>query len=49
MPSLATAFEKRLRSLEIAKAALTEKIALCVRSATDCDSNLRAAMEFLEN
>jgi site-specific DNA recombinase len=47
--SIATAFENRVRSLEIEKAALAEKIALCGRSAADFDTTYRTAMEFLEN
>lgn len=47
--SIATAFENRVRSLEIEKASLTQKIALCGRSAADFDTTYRTAIEFLEN
>lgn len=48
MSSIATAFENRVRSLKIEKAALTEKIAHCGRSAADFDTTYRTAIEVLE-
>ena len=47
--SITNAFENRVRGLEVEKAKLTEKIALCGRPAADFDSTYRTAMEFLEN
>ena len=47
--SISSAFENRVRNLEIEKATLAEKIALCGRPAADFDSTYRTAMEFLAN
>lgn len=47
--SISTAFENRVRTLEIEMAQLSEKIALCGRPAADFDTTYRTAMEFLTN
>lgn len=48
-PTLISAYEDRLRSLEMEKAMMKEKISNCGRPLTDFSSNYRTAMEFLEN
>jgi site-specific DNA recombinase len=48
-PTLISAYEERLRALEIEKAAMREKIAECGRPMHDFDAAYRTAMDFLEN
>lgn len=47
--SIASAFENRVRSLEVEKAQLAERIAQCGRPIADFDTAARTAIGFLEN
>ena len=49
MATMVTAFENRVRGLELEKALLAEKIAQCGRPIADFDATHRTAMQFLEN
>jgi site-specific DNA recombinase len=48
-PTLISAYEERLRALEIQKAEMRERVAECGRPERDFDDMYRTAMEFLEN
>lgn len=49
LSSLISAYENRVRSLEVEKAKLQERVAQCGRPLADFDETYRTAMEFLEN
>ena len=48
-PTLVSAYEKRIKELEIYRAETEEKVANCGRPLSGFDSTYRTAMEFLEN
>jgi Putative transposase len=49
VPSIVTAYEKRIRELEQRKIVLAERIANCGRPLRDFDESLRTSLDFLRN